>query len=101
MPNDRAISAETVSPFTPNQGRTTVVVTHRIDTAMRADRIAMLHRGRVVATGTHAELMACSPEYAGLVQLEMTGVGLPGARDTEKASPGPMLALEAGTPVVV
>jgi ATP-binding cassette, subfamily B, bacterial len=54
-------------------GRTTIVVTHRIDTAMRADRIAMLHRGRVVAIGSHAQLMAASPEYAGFVQLETGG----------------------------
>lgn len=52
-------------------GRTTVVVTHRIDTAMRADRIAMLHHGAVVVIGTHAELLATSAEYAGLVQLEL------------------------------
>lgn len=83
------------------EGRTTVVVTHRIDTAMRADRIAMLHRGRVVALGTHAQLMACSPEYAGLVQLEMTGAREVPSRETGNSSACPTPALEAGTSVVV
>lgn len=82
-------------------GRTTVVVTHRIDTAMRADRIAMLHRGRVVATGTHAQLMACSPEYAGLVQLETNEVRDPRPGAMADADPERMLVLEAGTSVVV
>lgn len=82
------------------ESRTTVVVTHRIDTAMRADRIAMLHRGRVVAQGTHAQLMACSPEYAGLVQLEMTSSHSPSLGDDALPAPRTPHPLGAATSVV-
>jgi ATP-binding cassette, subfamily B, bacterial len=54
-------------------GLTTLTITHRIETAMQADRIVMLHHGRVLAEGTHQRLLATSPEYASLVQLELDG----------------------------
>ncbi|NLF31263.1 MAG: ABC transporter ATP-binding protein [Planctomycetes bacterium] len=44
-------------------GRTTFVVAHRLGTLMRADTVAMLHRGRIVQTGTHAELMRQGGPY--------------------------------------
>ncbi|NUP32785.1 MAG: ABC transporter ATP-binding protein [Streptomycetaceae bacterium] len=46
--------------------RTTLVVAHRLTTAAKADRIAVVDRGRIVETGTHAELVDAGGVYAGL-----------------------------------
>ncbi|MDD9943884.1 MAG: ABC transporter ATP-binding protein [Myxococcales bacterium] len=43
--------------------RTTLVIAHRESTIGLADRVALLEQGRVVATGTHAELLASEPRY--------------------------------------
>ena len=45
------------------RGRATVVIAHRLATAKRADRLLVLDAGRVVARGTHAELLATSELY--------------------------------------
>jgi ATP-binding cassette, subfamily B, bacterial len=45
-------------------GRTTLIVAHRLSTISLADRVVLMDSGRVVAEGTHAELMATSPLYA-------------------------------------
>jgi len=44
--------------------RTTIVIAHRLSTISLADRVALLEGGRVVASGTHADLMATEPRYA-------------------------------------
>jgi len=44
-------------------GRTTLVIAHRLSTIALADRVALLDGGRVVAEGTHAELLANVPRY--------------------------------------
>jgi len=48
------------------QARTTVVIAHRLTTAARADRIVVLHHGRIVEQGGHAELLAAGGHYARL-----------------------------------
>ncbi|MBM7502527.1 ATP-binding cassette subfamily B protein [Brachybacterium muris] len=45
------------------KGTTTLIVAHRTSTVALADRVALLDDGKVVAVGTHAELMESSPRY--------------------------------------
>lgn len=49
------------------EGRTAILIAHRLATAMRADRIAVVHDGRVVELGTHDELVARRGRYAQMV----------------------------------
>ena len=45
------------------EGRTTLIVAHRLSTIGLADRVVLLDRGTIVADGTHAELLESSPLY--------------------------------------
>ena len=45
------------------QGRTTLIITHRLSQIRWADRVLVLDRGRVVANGSHDELLATSKVY--------------------------------------
>ena len=47
-------------------GRTVVVIAHRLSTAERADRVAVVADGRVAEIGTHEELLRRGGHYAGL-----------------------------------
>src|SRR3954451_22784872 len=46
------------------RGRTTLIVAHRLSTISLADRVILMERGRVIADGTHAGLLADEPRYA-------------------------------------
>ena len=57
------------------QGRTVVVVAHRLSTVKDADQIIVLHKGKLVESGNHSELIESKGEYYNLVknQLELGG----------------------------
>jgi ATP-binding cassette subfamily B protein len=46
------------------EGRTTLVIAHRLSTINLADRVVLMERGRIVASGAHTELMRTEPRYA-------------------------------------
>ena len=50
--------------------RTVLIIAHRLATVRHADRIAVMDRGRLVAVGTHDELLGDSPLYARLAALQ-------------------------------
>ena len=52
------------------QGRTTLVIAHRLATVLSCDRILVLDRGRVVEEGTHEQLAAAGGLYARLAKLQ-------------------------------
>jgi ATP-binding cassette subfamily B protein len=52
------------------RGRTTLVIAHRLATVLRADRIVVMDAGRIVDTGTHAELVARGGLYARLAAMQ-------------------------------
>ena len=54
------------------QGRTTLIVAHRLSTVKKADRIVVFEAGRIVATGTHDALVAEGGLYARLARLQFT-----------------------------
>lgn len=53
------------------RGRTTLIIAHRLSTIVAADSVHLVAGGRIVATGTHAELLESCTEYRNLVQRQL------------------------------
>ena len=56
------------------EGRTTLIIAHRLTTVRRADLIVVLDRGRILESGTHQELLARPGPYKDLYLLQFTDV---------------------------
>ena len=55
------------------RGRTTLIIAHRLATVQGADRIVVMDHGRIVAEGTHAQLVRQGGLYARLAELQFLG----------------------------
>jgi ATP-binding cassette subfamily B protein len=61
-------------------GRTSIIIAHRLSTIQRADRIFVMHKGRLRETGTHQQLLGLRGIYWKLYQLQYKDQELPASR---------------------
>jgi subfamily B ATP-binding cassette protein MsbA len=57
------------------QGRTSLIIAHRLSTVESVDRIVVIEQGRIVETGTHSELLKHKGVYARLAELQYSDAG--------------------------
>jgi ATP-binding cassette subfamily B protein len=57
------------------EGRTAIIVAHRLSTAMRADRIVVVDQGRILEVGAHEELLARGGRYAEMFEAWSSHLG--------------------------
>ena len=62
------------------EGRTSIIIAHRLSTIQRADRIVVMHKGRIREIGSHQQLLAARGVYWKLYQLQY--------KDQEVSVPG-------------
>lgn len=55
------------------KGRTSIIIAHRLSTIQYVDRIYMLDKGEVIASGSHKELLETSEKYRHLIELQHDG----------------------------
>jgi len=68
------------------EGRTTLVIAHRLSTVMDADQILVLDRGRIVERGSHRELLAAGGEYARMWALQQQAAEAEAVLERAKAA---------------
>jgi len=73
------------------EGRTAIVIAHRLSTIQRADRILVMHKGKLREQGTHQELLAQRGIYYKLYQLQY--------KEQERLAPGVLSPAQARTPL--
>ncbi len=69
-------------------GRTSIVIAHRLATVRQVDRILVLDQGRLVAAGTHEDLMAQGGLYARLASLQFRDQAVSGAEQVSDLTGG-------------
>ena len=78
---DPRVEAQILKALREELRMTTLVVAQRRSTVELADRIVRMQAGRIVATGTHAELLATDPDYAAMLSAYDSAV--PGDYDDD------------------
>jgi len=63
---------QAIDEFLP--GRTAIIIAHRFSTIKKADKIVVMDRSKIVACGSHQELIEASPLYQSLYQTQLKGL---------------------------